>query len=61
MPWAELLAAALRVGVAPAAFWQLSIAEWNMIMGGLREGARPLSHAEFKALAARFPDLPKEN
>jgi len=60
MPWAELLAAAMRLGIEPAAFWRLSIAEWNMIMGGMRNGARPLTHAEFEALAARFPDIQKE-
>ncbi len=58
MPWAELLAHALQLGIAPSAFWQLSLAEWNMIARG-RGGAHamPLNRAELDELARQFPDV----
>ena len=59
MPWAELLAAALRLGITPAAFWRLSIAEWNMIMGASIGTGRPMTRGELETLAARFPDTSK--
>ncbi|MGE3142553.1 MAG: phage tail assembly chaperone [Hyphomonadaceae bacterium] len=53
-PWPALLAQALRLGLAPAAFWRLSLLEWRALT---RQGAPArLARAEFEALAARFPD-----
>ncbi len=53
MPWAQLLqTAVLRLGLNPAAFWQMSLAEWNMIA---RVNA-PLTRDDLDALLARYPD-----
>jgi uncharacterized phage protein (TIGR02216 family) len=53
-PWAEMLSASLRAGLAPRAFWRLSVKEWRAA-AGLR-AASPLRRSDFDALFARFPD-----
>lgn len=53
-PWRNWLSLAAGLGVAPAAFWRLSLAEWRALTG---EGAAPLlSRTAFEALATQFPD-----
>jgi uncharacterized phage protein (TIGR02216 family) len=52
-PWRALLAAAAQLGVAPAAFWRLSLREWRAIAGAHVDA---LSREAFHALATRFPD-----
>jgi Phage tail assembly chaperone protein, TAC len=53
LPWNAMLQAALSVGIAPAAFWQLSLREWRM----LARTARPaLSRACLAALMENNPD-----
>jgi hypothetical protein len=52
---AALRLAALRLSVAPKAFWRLSLAEWRALTespGRARAGPRKPSHI----LIARFPD-----
>jgi uncharacterized phage protein (TIGR02216 family) len=45
------------MGIPPAAFWRLSVAEWRMLTGG----AAALGRGEMEALMARFPDeVPSE-
>lgn len=50
-----MLRAALGWGVAPAAFWRLSLKEWRALTQAPQEAA-PLARNEFEALARRFPD-----
>ncbi|CAN5340502.1 hypothetical protein BH09PSE2_BH09PSE2_03470 [soil metagenome] len=48
--------AALRLGVAPAAFWGLSLREWRALTATNRGEAGPLGRASFDALLADHPD-----
>lgn len=53
-PWPAMLRlAALRYGIAPEAFWRLSLAEWRALT---TEPSAALSRADLDALAHRFPD-----
>lgn len=52
-PWPGLLRLAAQLGIAPEAFWRLSLAEWRALTGG---DAEVLSRNAFEALAQRFPD-----
>ena len=52
-PWAALLRAALAMGIAPEAFWRLSLAEWRAISGA---GGEALGRGGFDELARRYPD-----
>ncbi len=53
LPWGALLQAATRIGIAPEAFWRMSLKEWRMLTAG---GAAVLGHTELGALAAQYPD-----
>jgi uncharacterized phage protein (TIGR02216 family) len=53
-PWAVMLGAAARVGVAPSTFWRLSLKEWRALIS--KQPALALSRGAFEMLAARFPD-----
>jgi uncharacterized phage protein (TIGR02216 family) len=53
-PWRAWLAAAAGLGVAPAAFWRLSLKEWRALTQQF--SAPTLDRAAFERLAARFPD-----
>ena len=33
LPWAEMMRAALVMGIGPEAFWRLSLAEWRWLTG----------------------------
>ncbi len=53
-PWPELLRlAALRFGLAPDAFWRLSLVEWRALVDA-PSGA--LNRAGLEALARAWPD-----
>lgn len=53
--WAEMLQAGVRMGVAPEAFWRLSLKEWRMLTtGDVRAG--PLGRAAFERMAGQWPD-----
>lgn len=54
--WQVRLEAALAAGIAPAAFWQLSVAEWRAMVATSADAR--LDRSGFAALAARFPDQP---
>lgn len=58
--WAAMLRAALAMGVAPEAFWRLSLKEWRMLTAPVAAEAPPLDRAGFAALAARWPDEARE-
>lgn len=53
-PWGAWLRLACARGVAPAAFWRLSLAEWRALTRS--DGEQPMTRAGLEALAARFPD-----
>lgn len=53
-PWRAMLAAALAIGVAPRAFWRLSLAEWRALVAPRAPEALP--RTAFEALAQTFPD-----
>jgi len=54
-PWRALMALALTMGIAPNAFWRLSLREWRAL-------ARPqtdrLPRAGLNTLMQQFPDDP---
>lgn len=50
-----MLSAAARLGVAPAAFWRLSLKEWRMLTEASPTEA-PLRRAEFERMAEAWPD-----
>lgn len=53
-PWAGLLRlAALHFGLAPNAFWRLSLVEWRALVD---EPADTLNRAALEALARAWPD-----
>lgn len=52
-PWPAMLASALLRGLAPEAFWRLSLKEWRALIS---PNTDTLSRAAFDALAARHPD-----
>lgn len=54
-PWGAWLATALQLGVAPDAFWRLSLREWRSIAGAAGAGDA-LPREAFLDLARRFPD-----
>ncbi|HRP10790.1 MAG TPA: phage tail assembly chaperone [Terricaulis sp.] len=52
-PWGAWLKAAFVFGLAPDAFWRLSLKEWRALTAA---GAAPFDRSAFDALAAQFPD-----
>ena len=55
MDWPAALRLALRLGLTPDGFWQLSLAEWRALTGGNGPG---LNRADLDALIKRYPDGP---
>lgn len=53
LPWERLLGAAARMGIAPEAFWRMSLKEWRMIVG---QQEKSLGRGELDALARLYPD-----
>ncbi|WP_300543491.1 phage tail assembly chaperone [Maricaulis sp.] len=53
MNWPAALRAAARLGIAPEAFWRLSLAEWRALAGG---DASVLSRRDLDRLLKHFPD-----
>ena len=54
-PWDAMLRRAAALGIAPDAFWRLSLAEWRMLTA--RPGqAAPMGRGEFEQLAEAWPD-----
>lgn len=52
--WAGRLRLAMRMGLAPEAFWRLSMAEWRALMEAPAQAA--LGRAGLEALIAAHPD-----
>lgn len=53
-PWAEMLRTAAGLGVAPAAFWRLSLKEWRWLTAP--GGGPGLGREALTALMERYPD-----
>ena len=53
--WAGMLQAAVRMGVAPEAFWRLSLREWRMLTTAVGTDG-PLGRAAFEQMAVQWPD-----
>ena len=51
--WGSLLGAALRLGISPREFWQLSLREWQALSAVKKSDFRK---ADLAGLIARFPD-----
>lgn len=54
--WPALMRVAFQgLGLSPAAFWQMTPAEFLILLGP-ENGAAPLRRGAFDALFSRFPD-----
>ena len=55
--WPDALRLAVRLNIAPEAFWRLSLREWRMLTAAPAAPAAPvLTRPILDALIARFPD-----
>jgi len=52
-PWTRMLSVGLHLGLAPQAFWRLSLREWRLLNAPSHQA---LDRAAFEALAAAHPD-----
>ena len=59
LPWAEMMRAALAVGVPISDFWMLSLREWRWLSQGA--GERRLNLRELEELIKTFPDEEDED
>lgn len=53
-PWAAMLQTALRMGIAPEAFWRLSLMEWRALTE--RDGSAVLGRGALERLMRDWPD-----
>ena len=59
--WPALMRAGIQgLGLSPAAFWALTPAELQLMLGDL-SGQAPLTRGGLDALMATYPDSMKEN
>ncbi|GAW41256.1 hypothetical protein SH203_01660 [Brevundimonas sp. SH203] len=54
-PWGEMLRRAAALGVAPEAFWRLSLKEWRMLTETPR-AATPMGRQGLARLMETWPD-----
>lgn len=54
-PWGEMLRSAAAMGVAPDAFWRLSLKEWRMLTESSR-GLGPMGREGLVRLMEGWPD-----
>lgn len=53
--WAPMLRAALTLGIAPEAFWRLSLKEWRMLTA-VERGPGAMGRGRLDELMQRWPD-----
>ncbi|MEL6857555.1 MAG: phage tail assembly chaperone [Pseudomonadota bacterium] len=53
LPWAEMLRWAMRGGLMPAQFWQLSVKEWHWLTAATGD---QLDQISFQSLMEQYPD-----
>lgn len=54
IPFDAWLRLAVRMGITPREFWNLSLKEWRVLTQAA--GPAPLGRGELETLRARFPD-----
>ena len=54
-PWGEMLRTAALLGVAPEAFWRLSLKEWRMLTQA-PGAATPMGRGTLARLMEEWPD-----
>ena len=54
-PWGAMLRIAAQIGVAPDAFWRLSLKEWRMLTEA-PGGAVPMGRTALEQLMEDWPD-----
>ena len=54
-PWGEMMRLASGLGVAPDAFWRLSLKEWRMLTEAPR-GAAPMGRSALETMMEDWPD-----
>ena len=54
-PWGAMIRTAAMLGIAPAAFWRLSLAEWRMLTER-GAGEAPPSRAALTGMTEMWPD-----
>ncbi|HEY0103451.1 MAG TPA: phage tail assembly chaperone [Brevundimonas sp.] len=54
-PWGAMIRTAALLGITPAAFWRLSLAEWRMLTEDARVNA-PISRAALTGMTEMWPD-----
>ena len=52
-PWGAMLRAALSAGIAPEAFWRLSLCEWRWLAG---DRGTAMDRGRLDALMGNYPD-----
>ena len=55
MNWAEMMRAAVEMGVSPQGFWRLSLREWRWLTAG-DAGIAPMGRAGLDEMMRRWPD-----
>jgi uncharacterized phage protein (TIGR02216 family) len=53
--WAGMLRAAVAMGIAPEAFWRLSVREWRMLT--VAAGPGPMGRRELDEMMRAWPDV----
>ena len=53
-PWGEMLRLAAAMGVAPEAFWRLSLKEWRMLTAPTGPG--PIGRRDLDEMMRAWPD-----
>jgi uncharacterized phage protein (TIGR02216 family) len=54
-PWAAMLRTGAALGVAPEAFWLLSLREWRMLTER-PTASEPMGRSELERMAEAWPD-----
>ena len=54
-PWAEMLRTAAALGIAPEAFWRLSLRDWRMLVAA-PAGTASLGRAGLERMMEGWPD-----
>ena len=55
MKWDVMLRTALALGIAPEAFWRLSVREWR-ILTAADAGVGPMGRDELETMMETWPD-----
>ena len=55
MTWAAMMRTALALGIAPDAFWRLSVREWRMLTAADAVAA-PMGRGDLEKMMEAWPD-----